>query len=86
MVKLALHDRTGTDALPLVRAQVARLLPVAADLDDSLRTAAGFDRTLLLWRRAAMTATMRFLTDLTAARHGYQARARSREISPVQRR
>jgi PadR family transcriptional regulator AphA len=67
MVKLALHDRTGADASPLVRAQAERLLPVAAAIDDQLRAATGFDRTLLLWRSAATKATMRFLTDLAGS-------------------
>jgi DNA-binding PadR family transcriptional regulator len=61
MVKLALHDRAGSDAGPLVRAQLAQLVPVAAALDDQLRTATGFERTLVLWRHQAMTATVRFL-------------------------
>ena len=39
MVKLALHDRAGADSRPLVRAQLARLVPAAAALDDRLRTA-----------------------------------------------
>ena len=61
MVKLALHDRAGTNSRPLVRAQLARLVPAAAALDDRLRTAAGFERTLVLWRHEAMTATLEFL-------------------------
>ena len=61
MVKLALHDRAGSDAGPLVRAQLTRLVPVAAALDDQLRTATGFERTLALWRHQAMTATVQFL-------------------------
>jgi DNA-binding PadR family transcriptional regulator len=64
MVKLALDDRTGADPRPLVRAQLARLVPAAAALDDRLRTATGFERTLALWRREAMTATMQFLAAL----------------------
>jgi PadR family transcriptional regulator AphA len=66
MVKLALHNRTGADSLPLVRAQLTRLLPVAAALEDRLRATTGFEHTLVLWRHGAMTATMRFLMALTA--------------------
>ena len=66
MAKLALLDRAGSDSLVLLQAQLARLLPVAAALDDQLRAATGFERTLLLWRQKAMTANMRFLRDLTA--------------------
>jgi DNA-binding PadR family transcriptional regulator len=68
MIKLALLDRTGSDSRALVRAQLARLLPVAAALDDRLRASTGFEHTLALWRHGAMTATMRFLQALTAGR------------------
>ena len=68
LVKLALLDRAGSDsrALALVQAQLTRLLPAAAALDDQLSATTGFEHTLVLWRRGAMTATMRFLQDLTA--------------------
>jgi DNA-binding PadR family transcriptional regulator len=69
MVKLALLDRSGVDSRDLLQAQLARLLPVAAALDDRLRATTGFEHTLVLWRHEAMTATMRFLESLTA-RHG----------------
>src|SRR3984957_3005541 len=68
MVKLALHDRAGTNSRPLVRAQLARLVPAAAALDDRLGTAIGFERTLVLWRHEAMTATLQFLTVLSRGR------------------
>jgi hypothetical protein len=35
-------------------------------LDGQLRATTGFDRTLVLWRHQAMTATLRFLRALTA--------------------
>jgi DNA-binding PadR family transcriptional regulator len=66
LVKLALLDRAGSDSRALVQAQLTRLLPVAAALDDQLSATTGFEHTLVLWRRGAMTATMRFLQDLTA--------------------
>ena len=66
MVKLALLDRSGTDSRDLLEAQLARLLPVAAALDDRLRVSTGFEHTLVLWRHEAMTATVRFLETLTA--------------------
>ena len=64
MVKLALLDRSGVDPQDLLQAQSARLLPVAAALDDRLRATTGFEHTLILWRHEAMTATMRFLEAL----------------------
>jgi DNA-binding PadR family transcriptional regulator len=70
MVKLALNDRAGADSRPLVRAQLALLVPVAAALDDRLRAAEGFERTLALWRYEAMTATVQFLTALADPRAG----------------
>src|SRR6266567_388238 len=66
MVKLALLDRSGTDSRELLRAQLARLLPVAAALEDRLRATADFEHTLVLWRHEAMTATLRFLQTLAA--------------------
>ena len=66
MVKLALLDRSGTDSRELLQAQLARLLPVAAALDDRLRATTGFEHTLVLWRHEAMAATLRFLQTLAA--------------------
>ena len=66
MVKLALLDRSGTESRDLLQAQLARLLPVAAALDDRLRATTGFEHTLVLWRYEAMTATLRFLEALMA--------------------
>ena len=66
MVKLALLDRSRTDSRDLLRAQLARLLPVAAALEDRLRATTGFEHTLVLWRHEAMTATLRFLQALAA--------------------
>jgi PadR family transcriptional regulator AphA len=66
MVKLALLDRSGIDSRDLLQAQLARLLPVAAALDDRLRATTGFEHTLVLWRHEAMTATLRFLEVLSA--------------------
>ncbi len=66
MVKLALLDRAGLDSRDLHRAQLARLLPVAAALEDRLRATTGFEHTLVLWRHEAMTATLRFLETVAA--------------------
>ena len=66
MVKLALLDRSGTDSRDLLQAQLARLLPAAAALEDRLRATTGFEHTLVLWRHEAMAATLRFLQTLAA--------------------
>jgi len=66
MVKLALLDRSGIDSRDLLRAQLDRLLPVAAVLEERLRATTGFEHTLVLWRHEAMTATLRFLEALCA--------------------
>src|SRR6201981_2829833 len=66
MVKLALLDRSGIDSQDLLQAQLDRLLPVAAALDDRLRATTGFEHTLVLWRHEAMAATLRFLQTLAA--------------------
>lgn len=82
MVKLALLDRTGTDSRDLLQAQLARLLPVAAALDDRLRATTGFEHTLVLWRYEAMTATLRFL-EAQSGRPGTRSTARtSRDSCP----
>jgi DNA-binding PadR family transcriptional regulator len=61
LVKLALLDRAGADPRELLRAQRAQLEPIAAAIGDRLRTTAGFDHTVILWRHEALVATMRFL-------------------------
>ena len=66
MVKLALLDRSGTGSRDLLQAQLDRLFPVAAALDDRLRATTGFEHTLVLWRHEAMAATLRFLQTLAA--------------------
>jgi hypothetical protein len=66
LVKLALLDRTGTDPRELLQAQLARLLPVAAALDDRLAAATGFEHALTLWRRESVSGTLRFLEALTS--------------------
>jgi DNA-binding PadR family transcriptional regulator len=67
LVKLALLDRIGADARPLLDAQRDQLEPVAAALADRLSDATGFDRTLILWRCETVSATLRFLDALLAS-------------------
>jgi hypothetical protein len=56
-------DRTGANASGLVRAQ-RELVPIAAGLEERLRSAEGSERTVMLWRREAISATLRFLDAL----------------------
>jgi DNA-binding PadR family transcriptional regulator len=66
LVKLALLDRAGRDPRPLAGAQRELLAPIADALRARLDEAAGFDRTLLLWRYETVSATVRFLDALCA--------------------
>jgi DNA-binding PadR family transcriptional regulator len=64
LVKLALLDRAGADASDLVRAQRDQLAPIAGGLEKRLRSAVGPERTVMLWRRETISATLRFLDAL----------------------
>ena len=61
MVKLALLNRSGADPRPLLAGQHEQLAPIAAALAQRLDQAAGFDRTLILWRYETVSAALRFL-------------------------
>ncbi len=67
LLKLALLDRSGTDARPLADAQREQLILVAEALAERLAAADGFDRTLALWRSETVSATLRFLDGLLTA-------------------
>jgi DNA-binding PadR family transcriptional regulator len=64
MLKLALLDRAGLEAGPLLSAQRERVLPIVAALEDQVRSSAGFDRTLATWRLESARAAVRFLDGL----------------------
>lgn len=66
LVKLALLDRAEADPGGLVRAQRDQLAPIADGLDERLQSAEGPERTVMLWRREAIAATLRFLDALGA--------------------
>src|ERR1700749_733083 len=66
LVKLALLDRAGGDSRDLLRVQRGQLAPVAAALADQVRTAAGYDRVLAVWRLESVSGTLRFLDSLLA--------------------
>jgi DNA-binding PadR family transcriptional regulator len=61
LIKLALLHRSRTDSASLVRDQRRLLLPIAAGIDDQLRHATGFDRTLVAWRHQSIVAALQFL-------------------------
>lgn len=61
LVKLALLDRAGQSAAPLLAAQRQQLVPIAAALLDRLGETSGFEHTLALWRYETVSATLRFL-------------------------
>jgi DNA-binding PadR family transcriptional regulator len=68
LMKLALLDRAGADPCELLRKQRAEFGPLAAALADQVPATAGIERTLVLWRHKAMSATMQFLDDCARAR------------------
>lgn len=67
MAKLALLDRAGADARPLLDAQREQLLPVVTALRERLASATGFDRTVAAWRWETVSATLRFLDAVSSA-------------------
>ena len=70
LLKLALLDRAGGDPTGLLMRQKAILEPIAEAIKSETPGSAGFDATLLAWRRATTAATMSFLDDLTQAAPG----------------
>jgi DNA-binding PadR family transcriptional regulator len=64
LAKLALLERSATDPAPLLEAQRDQLLPVCQGLEEQLRSAVGFERTVILWRYETVSATLRFLAAL----------------------
>jgi PadR family transcriptional regulator AphA len=65
LIKLALLDRTGTDATALLLRQKAILQPIASAVATERPQRMGFDATLLAWRRATAAAVLSFLDDIT---------------------
>jgi PadR family transcriptional regulator AphA len=61
MMKLALLDRAGRDARPLIDAQREHLTPQVKAMARLRDDAEGFDRVLAEWRFTSSEATMRFL-------------------------
>ena len=65
LLKLALLDRAGDDPADLLRGQRAILEPIAAAIEAQRADSAGFEATLLAWRRATATAALDFLDTIT---------------------
>jgi DNA-binding PadR family transcriptional regulator len=74
LLKLALLDRAGGNPTGLLERQKATLEPIADAINAERAGSAGFDATLLAWRRATTAATMNFLDDLTRAAAGAGSR------------
>lgn len=64
MAKLVLHDRAGTSPEELLRAQAVVLADLEQSALDQAIEAAGFDRTLALWRLSSTREARRFVADL----------------------
>jgi PadR family transcriptional regulator AphA len=72
LLKLALLDRAGESPATLLQAQRAVLEPIVAAIETRRAHSAGFDATLLAWRRANAVAALDFLDAIAPAesRHG----------------
>ena len=68
LLKLALLDRAGDDPAALLDAQRAVLVPIAAAIEARHAASAGFDATLLAWRRATAVAALDFIDRIRPAR------------------
>ena len=68
LLKLALLDRAGDDPAVLLDAQRAVLEPIAAAIEARAAASAGFDATLLAWRRATAVAALDFIDRIRPAR------------------
>ena len=67
LLKLALLDRAGVDPGDLLDAQRAVLEPIAAAIEARHAASAGFDATLLAWRRATAVAALDFIDRIRPA-------------------
>jgi PadR family transcriptional regulator AphA len=67
LLKLALLDRAGEDPAPLLQAQRTVVEPIVAAIESRRARSAGFDATLLAWRRANAVAALDFLDTIAPA-------------------
>jgi hypothetical protein len=64
LLKLALHQRRGSDPGDLVAGQRSVLAPIAAALAEERASSSGFDTVLLAWRESNAAAVLDFLDDI----------------------
>ena len=64
MLKVLFHDRAGQDPAPFLRGQAEVLGRTERALERQLASAAGFDRTLVLWRLSVARAAVSFVEAL----------------------
>lgn len=67
LLKLALLDRAGENPVPLLQAQRTVLEPLVTALEVRRANSAGFDSTLLAWRRSNAVAALDFIDTITPA-------------------
>jgi PadR family transcriptional regulator AphA len=66
LLKLALLDRAGADPADLLQAQRLVLEPLVTAIESRHAHSAGFDATILAWRRSTAVAALDFLDAITS--------------------
>jgi PadR family transcriptional regulator AphA len=66
LLKLLFLERAGRDPGPLLRAQLDELRPLESALSRRARSAAGFERTLAVWRLESTRAAIRTINAALA--------------------
>lgn len=64
LLKLAVHNRQGSDPAALIERQRAVLGPIVSALEREQAGADAFDRVLVAWRHASARAALEFLDEL----------------------
>jgi tRNA-Thr(GGU) m(6)t(6)A37 methyltransferase TsaA len=68
MLKLLFHDRAGLDPAPLLHEQAAMLTQTERSLEQQVRSASGYARTLSLWRLSIGRAALSFVEGMLDSR------------------
>jgi DNA-binding PadR family transcriptional regulator len=76
LIKLALHERRGSDPGLLVAAQRRVLVPITEALAVERAECTGFDAVLLAWRESSALAVLGFLGQIGAAVPAEEGRPR----------